>query len=533
MKTKDSTAVRTFLFCLTSILGFAGVQACAGHGRTENPRSVKMAQAAAHDLLALVRTQKSGPLEQQGSYLDSSPRYLLFQIFTGAPNPQTGVFHAFRNKGEYERIVRTIKRAINPQSVRTDRRLGFSVGPLALDMTAAETRRIIRDSFTVALDNDMAVSFHLDDYMFWKNATDANGRRLIDDPTNKEWKDWQGTTSDPLKIGWLVNIPLAPQMCYESAKIKSAVRAAATVIGEEVKAGVDNLRTAGREDLFAGVVVGWESNLADGYASLTLKGFTARRPPENFDLEREQILHDHIETWSKGIYDTGISKDKIYTHVAIIPKRHYEGWKRLPIEEFRRIPQATAVRAPWVAFNDYSNPGFSLYPDEGLLQDIHNVIKEKGNRPWALSEGTNVTPEEARRGLGVGARMTWETFLAQFFNYGAMVVNIFGGWQGEAGVWGQTTESEEAIAAYRKFLRGNPLIESEIPAALGSPSGRDSDTDLPTRLDSLRQKIERYRDRGGDMRTIEKELMLLDTYLRKGDLQNATTVLDRIEPLLR
>ena len=58
---------------------------------------------------------------------------------------------------------------------------------------------------------------------------------------------------------------------------------------------------AGKERLFAGVIAGWESNLAYGYCSLTQLGYSAQNPPPDFDRAREQVLQRHIELWAKGI----------------------------------------------------------------------------------------------------------------------------------------------------------------------------------------------------------------------------------------
>jgi hypothetical protein len=56
--------------------------------------------------------------------------------------------------------------------------------------------------------------------------------------------------------------------------------------------------------------------------------------------------------------------------------------------------------------------------------------------------------------------MAWEAYLARSFNHGAKIVDLFGGFQGEgAGEFGRSTESDEALAAYRKFLRGGHLAE--------------------------------------------------------------------------
>lgn len=57
-----------------------------------------------------------------------------------------------------------------------------------------------------------------------------------------------------------------------------------------------------------------------------------------------------------------------------------------------------------------------------------------------------------------------ETYLGRMFNHGAVMVNIFSwGIGGEAmrnNFFRRATENPEALAAYAKFLRGEPLVES-------------------------------------------------------------------------
>src|SRR5260370_20604228 len=59
---------------------------------------------------------------------------------------------------------------------------------------------------------------------------------------------------------------------------------------------------------------------------------------------------------------------------------------------------------------------------------------------------------------------TTETYLGRMFNHGAVLVNIFSwGIGGEAmrdNFFRRATENPEALAAYAKFLRNEPLIES-------------------------------------------------------------------------
>jgi hypothetical protein len=494
----------------------------------------------------LAWAQASDSSDLQKSKVQSpSNVYLLFQIFSSAPDPSSGVLRLVRQKRDHEAIAKEIKLRVGIPRISAHRKLGFSVGPLALDLSSDEIAQVIRDAFDIALEQDLAVAFHLDDYMFWKNARDAHGRKLVANPKNREWKDWQGTPSDPLKVGWLPNTTLAPQMCYESPDVKEAVtRFARDVVASELRGGLARLRRVGKEDLFAGVIVGWESNLADGYCSLTWKGFSATTLPPRFDWEREKIVHDHIERLAKGVRDAGIARDSIYTHVPIIPRRDYEQMRSLPVEKFRRIPQSTNVRAFWTAFNDSSTPGFSAYGLEETLDDIHDATVKHGRQRWALSEGTNIALQDILRGGPVQSGMDWETYLAKLFNRGAVIANIFGGWQGLRGdgePYKRATESEEAIRAYRKFLRGETLLERKVrreePAPPGGQrergqSGHTAEA-LRFRIGSLPGKIQAYQSKGGDMSAVRPEVERLDQHMRNGDVEKIEKSLDKIEGFLK
>src|SRR5262249_2656190 len=183
---KELRAVRVFLGGLLALAPLAGVNGCIRRQQPERTRSLDTSQALNAELLASVRAKdtaqggkqkRAAPPEPRSS--PTSARYLLFQIFTGGPHPNTGRFHISNSKSDYARIVGRIKQAIKPEYTRADCRLGFSVGPLTLDSPPEDTRRIIRDSFSIAADQDMALAFHIDDYMFWSNATDAAGNKLI------------------------------------------------------------------------------------------------------------------------------------------------------------------------------------------------------------------------------------------------------------------------------------------------------------------------------------------------------------------
>lgn len=390
----------------------------------------------------------------------SAPQYLLFQIFLGGPDPRTGIYIKNRSKDDILRIARQIVAVARPARGDPDRILGFAVGPIAMDQGENDARSVIRDAFDIAWETDMAVALHLDDYMFWAQARMPDGRLLRGAEGTTEWKDWLENPAPGLEIGWLPNVKLAPQMCYESPKVKEFTTYwTKDIIGQEVKRQFDRLVQAGKAKLFAGIIAGWESNLAYGYCSLSRLGYSAQNQPADFDHERERVLQRHIESWAKGIFDAGIPRDLIFTHLGPIPKRDYDKLTAmLPRSRIREIPQATAFRAFWTAFNGYSSPGFSAYPDDGRFADIYQAVRAYGRGTWAMAEGTNVI-------LGAPptrSPLAWETYLARSFNHGARLVDLFGGFQGEAtGEFGRSTESEQAIAAYRKFLQGDPLVEDQ------------------------------------------------------------------------
>jgi hypothetical protein len=389
----------------------------------------------------------------------SVTQYLLFQSFVGEAAPDTGVYHRRLPKRGLQMIAQHIAETVRPAGGNPNRLLGFAVGPIATDQGEDDARSVIRDAFDIALETDMAVALHLDDYMFTAQARWPDGRGLRSAPGVTEWRDWSGAPAGALEIGWLPNVKLPLPLCYENPEVKRFVTYwTKDVIGQEIKQQINRLAQAGKAKLFAGVIVGWESNLFYGYCSLSQLGYSAQNPPADFDRERERILQRHIERWSKGIYDAGIPRDLIFTHITALPKRDYERMSaRLPRARIRDIPGSTGFRAHWTAFNDYSHAGFSAYVDDGRFEDIHQAVQAQGGGRWAMAEGTNVvltSQEGAAR-----SPLDWETYLARSFNHGAMLVNIFGGFQGEGGGFRGSTESNEALAAYRKFLQGAQLIE--------------------------------------------------------------------------
>src|SRR3989338_3770686 len=325
------------------------------------------------------------------------------------------------------------------------RQLGFFIGPMTLNHTDEELRGQIRSMFEIAEEKNIAVGFHIDDSMFWQN------RGLSKDKNNIEWLDWEGTPNTGRHLSWGQDAKIAPQMCFNSKAVVSEVsRVAKDVIGAEIKKGVDKLKASGKEHLFAGVIAGWETQIGPdlatrkplGYCALTNKGFSAKNLPKDIDREREIIVQEFIELWTKSLMDAGISKEKIYSHIGATPAALYNLLKTqgalFSYSEFVRFAP------PAVAFGKYHNPGFSVYGKIG--QEFYEVIQKNGSPSWAMAEGISGNPlsDDPKEQGG------WEGWLESFFNHGATLVNVF-----PVGI-----DSTEATAAFKKFLRGEKLIEN-------------------------------------------------------------------------
>jgi hypothetical protein len=385
-----------------------------------------------------------------GATVQKSPQYLLFQqsitTVTGQESLDTKIGELVSDMG-------------GEKGDHVNEQLGFVVGPLSFDLTDDQMRFMIDESFRVAKKYNVAAGFHIDDSMFWVNRTD-----LWQNPKNVEWSDWNGTVVPHRTINSFL-VPLsnvAPPMCYNAAEIKTeTARRARDVIGAQIKKNVDTLTAEGKGYLFAGVIAGWETQLQDhsnppvyyGYCALTNLGYSASNPPKDKDAVLADVVHDWIELWSQNLEQAGIPRSKINTHIVFLsdPPTNIAN----PIRDFYHDapPDPTA-------FNSYSHPGFSFYDDDGngtAFNALYSLLAKYNNSPWGISEGDNITITHAVYG-GTGTQ-TMEQYLARAFNHGATYVNLFGWSDPATSNFYKAAVNDEALAAYRKFLSGQKLVE--------------------------------------------------------------------------
>jgi hypothetical protein len=399
-------------------------------------------------------------------------RYLAFQIFTGSFDSDQMREAIPPPAEDLRKIVLDLRERIQVPAAR-GRRLAFVLGPIAFDNPDDEVRTLIDRGFAIATETGVAVGFHIDDSMFWGRLKELNT------PDNLEWLDWNRTPSTGRRLDWSSHpLKIMPQLCFNSNGVRTAVSARARLIGREVSKGVGRLSAGGGEELFLGVIAGWETQIGRdfesgkylGYHALANAGFSAANPPAEPDLARCNVVHEFVEFWAHSLIQAGVPRGKVYSHIAYMSEALYQ-IARQHNSPAAAVPYLRAINfsPPASAFSKSCTPGLSTYPQPGHLEQWFAELRTHGNPRWASCEGTAVDPAQAER-RGIGKNM--EHYLGNLFNHGAVVVNVFG-WRvgGRDNSFRITAENDRAVSAYRKFLRGEELAEAMMPVPLLPPVG--------------------------------------------------------------
>jgi hypothetical protein len=460
-------------------------------------------------------------------------RYLAFQIFSYGPDPSSAGMGEMKNaearfpdiatlRDSMADIKRRIGTTGNPQT-----RLAVILGPLSFDHGDAETINFIETAFRLAVEMDVAVGFHIDDSMFWGRRKD-----LLSDPHNVEAMDWDGTPNTGRRLDWGKKPSVAaPQMCFNSKAIEQAVQQRSTLIGKAIQTGVGRLQQIKRPELFAGVIAGWETMIGQdfatgkylGYRAMINRGFSRDHPPVDPDLEREKVVQEFIDRWTSGLAEAGVAPQKIYSHTAFLSRRVFDSGEN----RGTTYSQHNHFAPPSVAFASHHRPGFSTYPQPGLFDDIYEELARHKQSGWASSEGTNL-----QLGSGPGqSGMNMETYLAKMFNHGATLVNVYSwGIGGEANQkmdFRVVTEGDEALQAYRKSLKGEPLIEAKTETT--SYLER-----LPPKIHRIQQELPGWMQKAeaGKRDTAAQLMQELQQDMRVKNLQEVERIADSILKLM-
>jgi hypothetical protein len=240
-----------------------------------------------------------------------------------------------------------------------------------------------------------------------------------------------------------------------------------------------------------------------GYRALLDRGYTEKHPPADFRNALAQIIQETVAFWCEQFVEAGIPANKLYPHVAA----------PAPIE---------IMNAPiWTAFNKYSRPGWTTYP-VGVLgesfEPIYRELKKHGNPPWAGVEANAGMP---------GSAVDWETYLAWHYNHGCVLVGVNMGATGSElpkRLW-EGAFSPDAIAAYRKFLTGQPLVEKA--AFVVRPEFR-----IQAKMKRVQAGIERWLKSGKDPSSVGKLMEGAQTLANDGKLVELEKLVDQALTML-
>src|SRR5208283_4286159 len=341
--------------------------------------------------------------------------------------------------------------------------------------------------------------------------------------SNVEWHGWNGPPNKASYLNWGGLERRPPQMCFTSKRTRAEVtRIISKVIGPVLREEIAKLKAEGKEALFAGVLVGSEPSIDDyskpnpeltkmmkedgvpagrlGYRALLDRGFSAANPPDDFRKALAKIIQETIAFWCEQFVDAGIPPEKLYPHVAA----------PAPIE---------MMNAPiWTAFNKYSRPGWSTYAIQVLgesFKPIYDELEKHGSPAWAGVEANAGMP-----GLSV---VDWETYLAWHYNHGCVLVGVNMGATGTdlpKRLW-DSAFSGEAIAAYRKFLTGQPLVEKAI--SIDHPQLR-----IQMKMKRVRAGIERWHSSGKDPSAVGKLMQGAQPLADAGKLRELEKLVDQL-----
>ena len=349
----------------------------------------------------------------------------------------------------------------------------------------------IRLRFDIARQTNVAVHFNVDDHIGWDKRPDLWNWYDPDKPgynpaneKNVEWYDWDGTPNKRRYLTPEGNPSQTPHMCYNSPTLQAEIaRVISKVVGPALRREINTLKQDGQDYLFAGVTVGQEAGFDDysivskllpqlpshgdpiqmdvarmirqaaklmdedkapynrlGYCSLTNAGYSKSNPPQDFNQALAEVNKKFIEFWDKQFVDAGLPCSRIYTHVAT------------------SSPQDDNNNAPiQIVFNPYARPGWTTYPIGTLangFQPLYDELAKHGNPAWGGVEANNPA-------FAVPKAPSWETYLAWHYNHGAKLVGINVG-AADNSVMSNLSKGAfgvEAMAAYKKFLNGERLIE--------------------------------------------------------------------------
>jgi len=329
-------------------------------------------------------------------------------------------------------------------------------GPMLLTQSVEEMNYEINLAFDIAEKYNVPVYFQLDDCNNYTTEFGSGAApKFYENPDWCEWikfpeagEEWGGQSFGRLPYYWFNWGSWMHAQAFPSFQSPGFREYVLNQLNEGVLKPLmeryNKLKSEGKEYLLAGLAIGWETHIPDnstsnpfanisednlpvnvlqgdtmkvweaskyGYNSLNRLGYT------EYNLQAlYQVIHDYSELLAKTIYDAGIPKQKIFTHM-------------LSLMSSRTNLQSTFAPPIWAAVNDYSTPGFTMSPEtcpynvDTLVNEIRKADPAQANFANAegYSRGVDDTYDQAKN------------YFKSLYGNGASLVTVFG--------WGRESAS--------------------------------------------------------------------------------------------
>lgn len=343
-------------------------------------------------------------------------------------------------------------------------------GPMLLTQSVDEMRNQVNKAFDAAEKYNIPVYFQLDDCNNYTKQFGSNSStKFYENPDWVEWvsfpqngENWGGQSNGRPPYFWFnwgtwMHAKAFPAFQSPGFRDFIVTRLKEGVL-EPLNIRYKRLKDEGRAYLFAGMAIGWETHIPDYSSSNTVLNVDPNNLPVNvingdrmklweaaksgynslkilgynkYDLDAlYTVVHDYSELLSKTAFESGIPKNKIFTHIVGMMSARPE----------LRTTFAPPIR---VAVNEYSVPGFTMSPITSPynLNTLTAEIKkaDPSQKYFANAEGYS---------LGIDQNFAQaDDYFTSMFNNGALLVSVFG--------WGREPPSSAFAVSHSK---NNPFV---------------------------------------------------------------------------
>lgn len=377
---------------------------------------------------------------------------------------------------DMDKNLEDLKEAFGPVDPHSNRMYGYGVQQVRiLTRSSAVVRADIERALDAAEETGIPVWIHLDSVYGWgadteESPEEAPAHKFWKEEDMREWMEFPVEGKLPTFIPriwinwgpWCSPAPAVP--AFGSPKF---VEFARTQLREGVlvplKARLEKWKAEGREYLFAGINLGWETQIPEyadnwiqfntangqkpiiaevpshiaglemdrklygaqlGHASLHWRGWdeksivkAARR--EGISTERKfqnlcfEVIHDYNEALAKECSEAGLSPDKVYTHIIALSS---------VTDPRTNMPPISA------AVNPYSTPGFTMDNKGPGKYNVDEVKRQIAAAPGSRSKNFGVveTYFTLFNKVYITDADAYEKELETTFSDGATVMSIFG-----------------------------------------------------------------------------------------------------------